>query len=715
MKKTIYGIFSLLLFILLVGCTQDEIVKPNIQLPDGGSVMVRFSAVIPEYNTVQTRANGGVDDMHVLVFDQNGTFITREPATLTNQTNAGGTFEASLPSSSSSRIVHFICNYNWDGFSNASKLGLNEAAVVGLLSTTNATFWARRELPDGINIGSFPASNPIELLRNQAKISVSNNEANFTLQGFTIHNTPNMSSVAPFNTATASFEEGAITEPIGMGLNSALQADISSTEKYLFERRNRAAAEITTVIVQGMYEGTSYFYKIDLIDSTQVRYNIERNYHYMVKIETVTKEGYTSFTDALEGASHNNTALDPIIEKYPIISDGVSKLVVEKTLIVVTEPNKVINVWAKYYPTIGNNDIDNSEVTVTLFTNEGALVDGSLAYNATTGIITATSAPTLGTEPLVALIRVQKDDLARTIRIVLRTPFLFDPIRLNDRNPGQLFNAQNMPANLKFFIPVDFPVDLLPLPVKIHTQGLYPSVSGLQMFVEGGLIHYVYMATTTGTHILNLKTNKAGNAETVTLTADYFIDGAIDYDIVQYNGAITYGTSNTAIPMGATVTASTGTMQVTAAGQYLYTPPPVSNNNTPVTLTYYQLINTNTNSGVPQSFENGYKIATTVGALDNGAINLPIDHFRIIGRIKINWQGSLYNIYQNTLQVSTSNASTTNITINMLSNDRYEVKINGDPSDTETISISSSSPNRTYSAIKDINTLRTNQYYELRN
>ncbi len=74
----------------------------------------------------------------------------------------------------------------------------------------------------------------------------------------------------------------------------------------------------------------------------------------------MTKEGYTSFTDALEGASHNNTALDPIIEKYPIISDGVSKLQVEKTLIIITEPNKPISVWANYYPDLNSNTINKN-------------------------------------------------------------------------------------------------------------------------------------------------------------------------------------------------------------------------------------------------------------------------------------------------------------------------------------------------------------------
>lgn len=712
MKKTICGIFSLFLFILLAGCTQDEMLQPEIQLPDGGDVMVRFSTVIPEYNTVQTRANGGVDDMSVLVFDQNGTFITRETATLTNQTDAGGTFSVSLPSSTNPRIVHFICNYDWSDFSDAGVLGSNEASVVALLSTNNATFWARRELTDGINTNSFTASNPIELLRNQAKISVSNDASNFMLEGFTLHNTPNKSSVAPFNTATTEFEEHAITEPIGMGLNSALLADISSTEKYLFERRNQAAAEITTVIVQGIYEGTSYFYKIDLINSEQVRYDIERNYHYMVKIQTVTKEGYTSFNDALEGASHNNTALDPIIEKYPIISDGVSKLQVEKTLIVVTEPNKPISVWANFYPNLNNNTINNSGVVVSIMSDEGALASSSLAYNESTGIITAISAPTLGTEPAVAIIRVQKDELVRTIRVVLRAAFSFDPVTINDLNPAMLQNAQNVQANLKFFIPADFPVDLFPLPINIYTQGLYPAASGLQMVVTGGVIHYVYMATTTGVQNVAFKTNKSDNSETVDIKADYFNNGSITYGTLSYVGDITYASSNTALPAGTTVTASVGSITVTSNGRYLYVPAGDSNNNTSVTLNYTRLVNTNTNNGIEQSFQEIYNsVTTTVGALNNGAVRfLTINQFRVTGRIRYgNNQNSLTDVPNNsTLTVSVGNATAT-----MLSTARYELITNGAPLDSQNITIRYESSGKTYSATKNIGTLRTNQSFDL--
>lgn len=525
MNKIVSGL-SLLCLILLVGCTPENFQVPEIPASEGGEVMVRFTANIPEFKTVQTRANGGVDDMHLLVFDENGIFIVRKVATLTNQTTTGGTFTASLPASSSRRTVHFVSNLEESAFIDSP--GSNEAAVVAMLNTSNATFWSRVELTNGISANSFE-NITVKLLRNQAKISVQSDAPDFTFSGFTIHNTPYKGTVAPYSVANG-FTEGTITEPSDVTLISAQMTNISTGEKYLFERKNANASEITTVIVKGTYESNEYYYKIDLIDADKNRYDIERNWHYIVTIKTVTRAGYTSFDDALTGASHNNTALDPVIEKYPMISDGNSKLEVEKTLIILTQPNQPFQVWAKYFPEIANEAFDNTDVTVSLQTGNSAILDGSsLTYDQTTGIISGTGLSELPTEPGVALIRVSKDELARTIRVILRTPFSFDPITINNENPGLVPNGQSQDAVLRFNIPSDFPTDLFPLPVRIYAQGLYPASTGLQMVVENGQIHYIYMATTTGLQTVNFKTNKSDNEETVTLMADYFTDGEVGY------------------------------------------------------------------------------------------------------------------------------------------------------------------------------------------
>lgn len=711
MNKTIYSILSLLFVLLLWGCAQEDILQDETQITEEGSVLVKFSAEIPAYNTIQTRANGGVNSMYLLVFDENGIFITLEKANLTNQTDAGGVFTAKLPSSTNKRTVHFICNYD-DELRSVQMAGSNEAGIVAQLSTDKATFWARRELENGINATSF-SSNPIALLRNQAKISVKNDtedDNNFEINGFAIHNRPNKGTIAPFS-SSGRFDVGAINEPAGLKLIAAVESDINSTEpeKLLFERRNRGASDITTVIIKAKYYDKPYFYKIDLIykdNNTIQSYNIERNYHYVVRVQSVMAAGYDSFSDALEGASNNNAALDPIIEKYPIISDGTSKLEVEKTLIIATTPGEAISVGANFYPNVDSNVFDNSEVTVTLVDDEGEPSINSLEYNKTTGTITAKASNKEGAN-LVSLIQVRKGSLARTIRVILRTPFSFDPITINDRNPGVVWNIQSFSTQLRFKIPADFPEELFPLPIKIYTQGLYPAESGLKLEVtNSGEMYYIYNATGTGEQVIDFKTNKSGNKETIRLVADYFVDGAINYDILRYNGTISYG-NNTFVPKGAVVISSTGEIEVAANGKYTYIPSGGSDDDTPVTLTYYVATNNNSNGGVQQSFENGHQITTTVGALNNKTVNLSLDHYRITGRME-------YSRFNFDIPVNANLDVSNNVSsYRILETGRYELITKGVLNDDVNITIGYRSL-RDYQALKNILTLKTDQFYQLR-
>ncbi|HHU25968.1 MAG TPA: hypothetical protein GXZ56_05030 [Bacteroidales bacterium] len=636
MKKILYSLFGLLF--ALTGCMQDNLLQLEPVAPENGEVTVKFTASIPEFKTVQTRGNGGVNDLWLLVFDQNLNFLVREKAILENQTDTGGEFTVTLPASGYKRYIHFVSNYDWTGFNDLDMLGYNVNAIMSLIITQNPGFWATVELPNGINTTCFtgPGAPTIELLRNQAKISVTETADNFELLGFTIHKAPEKGTIAPFNPTTATFEVGAITEPVGVTLLNAQAGEVNMNEKFLFERKNKNAEEITTVIVQGNYNGNTYFYKIDLINDQKVRYDIERNYHYNVDITNVSKEGYTNFSDALAGASHNNTALDPIIEKYPMLSDGTRKLQVERTLVVITEPNKTFNVWYKFFPDIVNNPttVNNDGVLVTIMSNEGALssAPADFSFDNATGIITAKSAATVPTVPVQAQIKVEKGELVRIIRVVLRPPFSFNPVTINNLNPAALLAQQGFNSTLRFFIPDDFPDELFPLPVNIYTQGLYAAEAGLQLFVDpGGIIRYVYTATATGLQDVEFKTNQSYLAETVKLEADYFSDATVNY--TRPVGNISYG-SNTPVPADATVTASVGSLNMVALGKYTYNSGGAASS-TPVTVTFDEWIS--------NGYSKRYAIATTVGDLENYVtLNLPMTYHLFNGTLRYGsgWSGT---------------------------------------------------------------------------
>lgn len=708
-NKLLYYMLAILL-LSIVGCSQEDIkLSPQIE-QEGEDVSVRFSVNIPDYKTVQTRANGGVNDLYLLVFDQNGSMIARRQATLANQTEQGGSFTASLPSSASPRVVHFISNYDWASFNDQFNIGVNEAAVVALMSTSGATFWTREVLSNGISATTFNGQ-AVDLLRNQSKISVANQATNFTYSGFTIHNALSKGTVAPFNTSTSMFDVGTITEPSGATLLSAQSGDISMNEKFLFERKNSNASQITTVIIKGVYSGQTYYYKIDLIDADLNRYDIQRNYHYAVKIRTVTRAGYTTFEDALTGASHNNTALDPIIEKYPIISDGTSKLEVEKTLVVLTTAGQNFQVWAKYYPNITSTTVNNINTVVTIESNNEAVDASSLSFDdSPSGIISAKGNSPMPTEPKESRIRVTNGDLARVIRVVQRTPFIFTPITINGANPGSVQNSQGRDAILRFNIPSDFPADLLPHPIKISAQGLYPAASGMEMVVENGIMSYIYRATSTGEQTINFKTNKSDITETVKIEAEYFTNAFVVYSTNASNvvvGSITYGstTSNqTDMPSGTEISASSGTLTVNSNGGFIYTPPSNYNNSTSVTFTYKRSMNNN--------YSQEYKYSTTIGALTSSKnIAMILGDYIFEGTIQYRQGNNNNNVPINgTVSIQTGGGS-----ISMNGTGRYIYRVAASTSDNSNITFRYRRSNTNYEQSRTINQLKSNSNLLLTN
>ncbi|KGN79750.1 hypothetical protein HQ35_07030 [Porphyromonas cangingivalis] len=529
MKKIIYTLIGGLI-LLMVSCTRSAIDVPDPQVSvDADEVLVEFGAIIPDYRMVELRDNGGINNMSLLVFNQNGILIARREAALLGASGSGYRFSVILPKSDDIRTIHFIADCDWSTIPDADIVGSNEAMVVALMTTDRVAFWARKELPNGIDVNSLPDNIP--LLRNQAKITVIDEADNFELEGFTLHNTLARGTVAPYDTGTFTFTEGAINEPIAPVLVLAQESTLDMNEKYLFERKNKTASRITTVIVKGKYSGQpSTYYKIDLIDVNKVRYDIERNYHYVVKIRSVHKAGSPTFAAALDVASHNNTALDPTVEKFPIISDGVSKLEVERTLIILTKPLEALTTWAKYYPQLNNDNVDNTGVLcrVEQETGKEVINASSLNFATGTGVITATAVNVLPSQPREARIIVSKGDfLARAIRVVLRQPFSFGQVKINNNNTVP--QGLQREARLYFNIPADFPADLFPLYVKIKAGTLYPVDEGVEVITGGGTMYHIVRVTSHGTKEVRFKTNSKSSTETVEVTADYFQSGEVTY------------------------------------------------------------------------------------------------------------------------------------------------------------------------------------------
>lgn len=338
-------------------------------------------------------------------------------------------------------------------------------------------------------------------------------------------------TVAPFDPATSTFPEGALTEvPGGTAFFPTLEADLNTNTKYLFERNYQANPKITGIIVKGKFEGKIYYYKLDLVNSRKVRYDIQRNNHYLVKIQNVLDAGAETFEEALNGDFHNNIAIDPSMEKYPNISDGLSSLEVESVLVVLTRKNQKFTQQINYYPDINSPTTDNGQIRLNKpGEGNGAVVSGTLTLSPD-GLMTGFAPDVAPGETKKTTIGVMAGDLSRTIHVYFRRPYNLEPVTLDGVKRSKIKDAeQGQKTTLRFTIPEDFPDELFPLPVKIYTQGLYSKSPKVEVQLEGGTIYYLYTLRERGEHVLDFHLNNPFSEETITVSSDYFNPGTASY------------------------------------------------------------------------------------------------------------------------------------------------------------------------------------------
>lgn len=514
MKRLLY-----ILVLLLAGCTKDN---SGIDDPNGNrNVAVRFTVDIPEAQPMPTRAinENLISDLQLLVFDENGRFISRNQASL-NGTN----YTVTLPQSNSKRIIHFIANYDWSSFNNTAAVLKDEGELIAPLQSTGLIFWQRVVLSDGINATVF-TSQPVSLIRNMAKFSLQNQPTSgLTNAKFALFNTASVGSVSPFNTNIRTFDPSVITEPVGVtftGTSTFAVADI-----YTFERKNSiVSTDPTYVIVQGTYAGATYYYKIDIIDTSKNMYDIPRNVWFNIVIQSVTMAGYTTLDAAKSSPASNNISASVLLQSYPTISDGSYVLSVDKTVVSFTSNGQTLNANTTYKTVAGV--AQNSSITVTLIQDANfPVVNGNVSYNTTTGALTAAinNVPANGVA-YTATIKIEAGNLSRTIRLMLHSPFTFTNISVT---PSVVSNVQGTPATLQFTIPAEAAY-LLPFNCYITSAYLTPNFGNVEVVNQNGTYKYKWKVTAVGVQTINCQTNTNNAAEAIFVEADLFQRGQVNY------------------------------------------------------------------------------------------------------------------------------------------------------------------------------------------
>ncbi len=363
----------------LASC-QHEILPGTEDVPEG-YMKVRFSAEIPDMQTVATRSvdgdGAGIQNIVLFCFDAYGVFITVTDATITSgDDDLSGTLDAKIPGNT--RGIHFLANQNMTNFKESQFRNLSATEVIGVLegSSGRMIYW-QRFVPDGGATmtneefkDALEASDPIKFIRNHAFVSVSKDDTDpFTVTGFVVYNSNAFGTVAPYHTemrfdwdwASNVWTEGCKRddqlkfvnlpanrakmsgiEDVSTSFLTITKEDGTTTEKihgqYIFEDENPLQNPVS-VILKGYNtdegKSTEKYYRVMLQDKNGEMLPIRRNHHYQINIAGKLTNGQPDFAAATKAAATNNIwiAISPDIKE---VADASHTLAVEQTAYVYT-------------------------------------------------------------------------------------------------------------------------------------------------------------------------------------------------------------------------------------------------------------------------------------------------------------------------------------------------------------------------------------------
>ena len=524
--KHIFQYFSVLLLLLTVSCQDDEIMNPQRDLKTDEH-LISFSISEP---VAATRAMGeqpskeSFQNLHVLVFDENGLYLANQEATdVTLNTPTTGTFKVNIPQSDVKRILHFIAgNVTYDTYSRKD----TEGTIFSKLSSTNQedAYWQRIEV-DKVDHKDQKLSTTIgtvKLLRNFAKISVAvsqevESDGKFQMLGYAVVNYRDAGAVAPYLGGTseefANFQlpnnpqediytlftkqnpdfSGKTMGRIPAVEPEAVATSCTLTPKYIYEQQQVNNPNPVYVIVKASYMNQECFYKLDIVRTDDANYitsylNIFRNFHYTIRINKVAGKGSTDIETAMSSAASNNLAASVEVSEVNRIEDGVGNMLEVQTIdtmLVHTTPITLrVNYTEQKQPTPG-------KVIVTPVPELNTAALKAVSYDKQ-GNITITPADNLpSTMQIQELVVSTPSGLSRRISIKVRKPYVFDLVTCQEKVEKKI-NAQ---LGMGIRLPQNMPAAAFPLTLQIEPverKSFYPNPEMNTLPVHDGVKTFTY-------------------------------------------------------------------------------------------------------------------------------------------------------------------------------------------------------------------------------
>lgn len=481
MKKIV---FIATLIAIFTACTNDEIILTTAV--DKEACEVTFSVVIPQATVASRAFNDGtnveIKNLTLLLFDENGLLVAKQEAIDITQPSLAdgvykGTYTVTLGQTKDKRIIHFVANYSGPIATEGSE---NEILSALEVSGTEDAYW-QRMVVNGITkeqpIGT------VRLIRNFARITVTDGTGTDFLQGYKLANIPGRGTVAPyfrnekggFPVFTAEKLYGDFVEEGYYGVEPAENmtytdgTDFTMEDKYIYERNHSAdkVEKPTFIIINGHYGGRNYFYRVDIAKNYKY-YNLLRNFHYTLSITGVAGPGYTTAEEARNGASFNNIDVELKVEE---ITDGEHTLKVTPTDVTVVNGTTELYIDYEYTGT-GNTEVScdfTSGKVIEKVENES----GNSRFKVT--ILSYESGVEGGKQTETFTISV--GGLSRKVRITLINQFSLSEPEATSPSLDEYVYSFNLPSGM---VESMFPLELL---VYEKTCSFTPA-SGEQLAVE---------------------------------------------------------------------------------------------------------------------------------------------------------------------------------------------------------------------------------------
>ena len=338
-------------------------------------------------------------------------------------------------------------------------------------------YWARKTLEELSSHNS--SSNPVKLLRNQAKISLSvdKTKTDFEQKGWIVVNSNAFGTVAPYSPEHGGFVAPTLADPfVTLPDNKAKLGDYldvrTAAEEYIFETENTPADPVD-FIVKGSYPGgEDLYYRVALIDEAGNHVMIMRNHHYTVNIVGDLYYGQTSFQKALEAPATNNVWVS-VSDNIAQVQDSKNSLEVENTSVVIGEGEfKEPNTYYLHYTVRNLDGTTPSQAQVSWMDgNDVALSSFSHTFDTSTGIgtIMVTLNDMGELQKREGTLYIKYGRLSRKIKVVTVKEQNFEPAWVTTNIYGQEAGEN---VTMMFTIPDDCPAELFPMDVLLSVNDM---------------------------------------------------------------------------------------------------------------------------------------------------------------------------------------------------------------------------------------------------